>query len=101
MKISDYLNTGKAQAVPLDCLRSYTGLDGRAIRKLINAERLHGTPILSDNATGYYLARNEAERAEFVRSMKHRAGEIWKVAQAVEDGGMKNDGQLRIDRPND
>ena len=47
-------------------------------------ERREGSPILADNATGYYLPATEHERAACVRSMRHRAGEIMKSAQAIE-----------------
>ena len=40
--------------------------------------------FLADNATGYYLPATEHERAACVRSMRHRAGEIMKSAQAIE-----------------
>lgn len=97
MKIADYLGTGKAHAVPLETLRFLTRQPGRTVRKMIAAERIAGSPILSDSSSGYYLAGSEAERAQFVRSMRHRAGEILKAAQAVENGGTKDDNQLCID----
>lgn len=50
---------------------------------MIAAERLHGVPVLSDNSSGYFLPGDEIERAQFVRSMRHRAGEILRVADAV------------------
>ena len=51
---------------------------------MIERERREGRPILADNATGYYLPATEHERAACVRSMRHRAGEIMKSAQAIE-----------------
>lgn len=53
----------------------------------IERERRKGRPILADNATGYYLAATEHERTACVRSMRHRAGEILRTAQAIEGGG--------------
>ena len=50
----------------------------------IERERREGRPILADNATGYYLPATKYERAACVRSMRHRAGEIMKSAQAIE-----------------
>lgn len=51
---------------------------------MIERERREGRPILADNATGYYLPATKYERAACVRSMRHRAGEIMKSAQAIE-----------------
>lgn len=84
MRIADYLIRGQANAVPLRHLEIMTGLDGRTVRRLIAEERRAGSPILSDNASGYYLPGNEAEREAFVRSMRGRAREIMEAADAVE-----------------
>lgn len=85
-KVSEFLSHGQENAVPLRHLMSITGADGRSIREKIAAERLAGVPILSDNSTGYYLPGNEGERERFVRSMRHRAQEIERAAEAVERG---------------
>ena len=85
-KVSDFLSHGRENAVPLRHLMAITGADGRSIREKIAAERLAGVPILSDNSTGYYLPGNEGERERFVRSMRHRAQEIERAAEAVERG---------------
>lgn len=82
--ISDYLKEGRENAVSLQELRQWTGIDGRIIRRRIATERLLGIPILADNQTGYYLPATEEERKRCVRSMKHRAKEIYKAAQAIE-----------------
>lgn len=82
--ISDYLRQGRENAVSLQELRQWTGIDGRIIRRRIATERLLGIPILADNQTGYYLPATEEERKRCVRSMKHRAKEIYKAAQAIE-----------------
>lgn len=83
-QISSLLFPGRENAVPIRDLCSATGLERRFIRHLIAKERLRGVPILSDNSSGYYLPANDSERAQFVRSMRHRAGEITRVADAVE-----------------
>lgn len=87
MRIADLLSHGQQNAVPLRDLASMTGLDGRAVRLMIQAERLSGVPILADNSTGYYLPDSEGERERFVRSMRHRAGEIMRAAEAIEKAG--------------
>lgn len=87
LQISDFLLHGAENAAPRRYLETVTGLDGRTIRELITRERLKGTPILSDCVHGYYLPANENEKARFVRSMRRRAGEILRVAEAVEKTG--------------
>lgn len=84
MRIADLLSHGQENAVPLRHLMAITGKDGRTIREKIAAERLGGVPILSNNSTGYFLPRNKGERDRFVRSMRHRAKEIERVAEAIE-----------------
>lgn len=83
-KISDYLCYGQENAIPRRDLEALTGLDGRAIRLMIERERRGGVPICADNATGYYLPSTADEKAAFVRSMRHRAGEIMRTARAIE-----------------
>lgn len=84
MRIADLLSHGQENAVPLRQLMAITGEDGRTVRRLIAEERRAGTPILSDNATGYFLPSNDSERMRFVRSMRSRAKEILDAAEAVE-----------------
>ena len=84
MRIADLLSHGQGNAVPLQHLVALTNTDGRTVRAKIAAERLAGVPILSDNATGYYLPGNKGERERFVSSMRHRAKEIERAAEAVE-----------------
>lgn len=83
-KVADLLSHGRENAIPRRELERLTGLDGRTVRLMIERERREGRPILADNATGYYLPATEHERAACVRSMRHRAGEIMKSAQAIE-----------------
>lgn len=84
LQISDFLQRGSENAVPRRYLETVTGLDGRTVRAMITHERLHGTPILSDCVHGYYLPADKNEKARFVRSMRRRAGEILRAAEAVE-----------------
>ncbi len=84
MQISDILNHGQENAIPLRQIAGLTNIDERTIREKIAAERLSGVPILSDNKTGYFLPANEKEKERFVQNMKHRAKEIERAAKAVE-----------------
>ena len=85
-RISDLLPHGQANAVPLRLLVSMTGLDGRKIRLMIAQERREGVPIVSDNSSGYFLAETQVEREAFCQSMRHRAKEIMRAADAAERG---------------
>ena len=82
--IEGYLGRGQDAAVPLQQLVNWTGLDGRTVRKQIEAERRRYIPILSDNIHGYYLASTKDEAFRFVRSMRGRAMEILATADAIE-----------------
>lgn len=84
--ISSLLPCGANQAVSLQRLAELTGLSMREVRRAIQRERLRGAPICSNNLTGYYLAADDSERAAFCQSMRHRARQILKAAQAVERG---------------
>lgn len=83
IKISDFLSTGQENAIPLRHLVKITGEDGRIVRRKIAAERLAGIPILSDCKTGYFLPGSVAEARRCVRSMRNRAREIEKAAEAI------------------
>ena len=83
-KVSDLLNRGRENAVPLRHLKKLLGVDGRTVRLMIERERRAGTPICADNATGYFLPSTADEKAACVRSMRHRAREIMKTARAIE-----------------
>ncbi len=85
-KVSELLNRGRENAVPLRHLKKLMETDGRTVRLMIQQERLSGMPICADNLTGYYLPANEEEKSACVRSMRHRATEIIKTALAIERG---------------
>ena len=85
--IADLLLPGRENAIPRRELERLTGLDGRTVRLMIERERREGSPILADNATGYYLPATEHKRAARVYSMRHRAVEILETAKAIEIGG--------------
>lgn len=77
------------------CLRdliSITGLDSRAVRKMIEVERRNGSPILSDNVTGYFLPDSPEEKARCVDSLRRRAQEIKRTADALERAPIEQKG---------
>lgn len=82
--ISKFLLYGQQNAVPLQQIVKLSGLDNRTARRMIESERRTGTPICSDNQTGYYLAEDAAELGRFVRSMQHRAADDDGIVEALE-----------------
>lgn len=84
-RIADFLAHGAEYGVTLHHLELMTGLTNREIRKQIEHERRGGALIISDNRHGYFLTDDPAEAQRFVRSMRHRAGQIIKTARAVEE----------------
>ena len=82
--VESFLLCGSANGVGLRDLAALTGTDTRTVRKMIQYERLHGAPILSDNKNGYFLPDSDAERVACVRSLRRRAAEILRVADALE-----------------
>lgn len=90
-KIEHLLSRGVENAVPLHHLVTLTELPARQVRQQIQAERLRGIPILSDNEHGYYLPETQEDVDNFVRSMLHRAHEIARVANTVRLRGRRLD----------
>ena len=81
--VSSLLMEGRGNAIHLADLVRLTGWPERDVRKAIQRERQRGSPILSDNKNGYFLPQSEAEKVQFVCSMRCRAREILRAANAV------------------
>lgn len=94
LKISDLLHRGEENATASRTIESITGLSGEQVRSLVHAERLKGVPIISTRR-GYFMAANEMEKVQFIRSMRHRAKEIQRAADAVERGEEPTDNEDR------
>ena len=84
LKIAELLSCGQHNAIGLKTLMNLTGLDGRTVRKMIEFERRAGSPILSDNTNGYYLPETPEEKDRCVHSLRHRAMEIARTADAID-----------------
>ena len=83
--ISRLLMEGAGNGLHLQDLVRLTGEDQRTVRKMIHEERWRGVPILSDNASGYFLPGSQQEREACVQSLRHRAKEILAAAEAIEN----------------
>ena len=82
--ISRLLMHGAKNGLHLSDLTKMAGRTEREVRMMIHSERRRGVPILSNNRDGYYLPGSDAERAQCVKSLRHRANEILKAASAIE-----------------
>ena len=82
--ISRLLMHGAENGLHLSDLTKMTDRTEREVRMMIHSERRRGVPILSNNRDGYYLPGSDAERAQCVKSLRHRANEILKAASAIE-----------------
>lgn len=82
--IAALLLHGEANALTLEVLETLTGLDRRLIRRKVQLERQAGACICVNNRDGYFLAENETERARCVASMRRRAAEVYRTADAIE-----------------
>jgi len=88
MSIHELLSTGSENGVGLRSLANMAQLSEREVRLSIQRERLNGIPICSNNKDGYYLPASEWEKNRCVKSLRHRAREILKVASALEKSGV-------------
>lgn len=96
--IADLLLRGQENAIPLRQLKAMTGRRGRDLRKQIERGRRRGIPILSDNLSGYFLPANEDERERCIKSLRHRASEIFRTAAAIEGtAGLARKGPQQLD----
>ena len=82
--ISRLLMHGAENGMHLSDLTKMTDRTEREVRMMIHSERRRGVPILSNNRDGYYLPGSDAERAQCVKSLRHRANEILKAASSIE-----------------
>lgn len=90
MNILDYIPDGRENAVTREELAQRTGLNDRAVRKLIKEKVCEGIPIMSSShAKGYWISDSPAELEQFIREAeaRHRteARTIAKLKKALYD----------------
>lgn len=86
-QVAGLLHPGAENAIPRRDLMALTGCTDRELRRMIEAERRLGVPILSDCIGGYFLPGSQPEKDRCVRSLRRRAKEIEATATAIERGG--------------
>lgn len=96
-RVSSVLGVGREAATSMKALIDIFGVDERAVRRLISAERQVDCDasdlILSDARGGYYRPGNLDEVRRFVRSMQHRAAEVMRATRTAERALNVADGQ--------
>lgn len=83
-KASEFLSHGRENAVPLRHLKKLLEVDGRTVRLMIQPGAFSWDTDLCRQSDRLLSPSNEAEKTAFVRSMRHRAGEIMRTARAIE-----------------
>ncbi|WP_154658735.1 hypothetical protein [Agathobaculum desmolans] len=99
MRISEYLPTGKENAIPSRALADMLGFDTvRELQKAIERERQSGAVILSTctEGGGYFLPANETEIREFIRTLSNRAKNTRRSMESALDALDGMTGQMRL-----
>lgn len=77
--ISDYLSTGKDNAICCKDLAKITSMPERDITEAVMRERRSGLPICATSDSrrpGYYMAADKEEMQDFCQSLARREKEI-------------------------
>ncbi len=75
MKISDYIPTGRDNALPMRTLAILAGVEERTARSMVHKARTQGEPICSvccGGKCGYYMPRNIEEAKVYLRQQNAR-----------------------------
>ena len=81
--VTDMIPCGRENAIKLPQVAQLLDTDSRTARLLIQRAR-RSVPVLSDNASGYWISNDPNEVRRFSESMRRRARQIYKTAAAVE-----------------
>lgn len=85
LAVADFLGYGQEEGRAISYLQNVLNVDGRTVRQMIRKERLSGIPICEDNRSGYFLPSCERDITQCAASLRRRAAEIIKVADALEE----------------
>lgn len=98
MNLYALIPVGPTHAIPKRDLASIIGVDERVLRNMVHHERRAGRIILTDCASGgYFRPESTNQTVRFIRSMRHRAAETNRIADAVERAMLDEIGQSRIE----
>ena len=99
MKVYDFLQYGKANAIPSKILAKQLGFQSvRDLQKQVERERATGAVILCDShGAGYYLSNDPAELRRFTRTLNARARNTMKAAESAQRALDAATGQERME----
>lgn len=82
--ISEILPTGAENAITGKDICALLNITPRELRQAVERERRHGKAICASTVEpfGYFIAANRAEMERYCKSLRHRAGEIYKTRRA-------------------
>lgn len=81
--VTDMIPCGRENAIKLPQVAQLLDTDSRTARLMIQRAR-RSVPVLSDNASGYWISNDPNEVRRFSESMRRRARQIYKTAANVE-----------------
>lgn len=83
--IERFLLYGQGNALSVKTLVKLTGLHPRQITEAVQHSRRRGVPVLSTTYPGgYFIAETEAEKQRCIRSLRHRAKEMYETLYCLE-----------------
>lgn len=98
MKLYTLIPIGPENAISKPDLASIVGVDERTLRRMVQSERRVGRIILTDcGSGGYFRPDCTRQTIRFIRSMRHRAAETNRIADAVERAMLDEIGQSQIE----
>lgn len=86
--ITDYIPSGRSNAISRTSLVICTGLSDREVRRQISAARAKGHAIVGDPDGGYYMAENEADMNLLLGELMSRIGKLAQCYTAVKAKGL-------------
>lgn len=87
---------GKENAIHQKDLAARLGMTCSKLRAEIHSARLRGVEICSTNRDGYYFAKDEMERREYVNIQSKQAISRFKTSKAVRRSLREIEGQMEI-----
>lgn len=100
MNIAEIIPIGKENAIHQEQLANILGVSRSTAKELVREARKNGEEILSGSC-GYYYAKDDEERKEFVNSLSKQAYTRLKTTRPIKHSLNVIKGQMSIDDPNE
>lgn len=93
--VLDLIPNGSNRKISIKEVGQILDLDERSIYEIINSLRRKGVPVCAKRNgqpldRGYYIATNEAERADGIHSYKSQVSDMSSLIQAIEQADLTN-----------